>query len=433
MGLTSDEIDSIFRPQFPLCRLVLGVSGGPDSLALLYLFHEWTKRVGWTGDILVATIDHGLRPESAAEAQQVGERARAMGLRHVVRTWEGEKPSSNIQAQARAARYRLFAQEMASIGADALVLAHHLDDQAETFLDRLTRGSGVYGLGAMIGDDSGGPEGLRIMRPFLEVPKSALMDALRARGIPWVCDPSNYDPAYKRARLRQIMGGLAEEGLTSQRLADTARRMRRAREGLDYCCRSILNAHLVCHPAGPVRLPWNSIGDPPEEIRLRLLAHLILGVTGQQAPGRLAKLEGLLFTLEAHERVKQTLSGAVVQRQDDTLYLWKEVGRTPPAVCRVADLVAAAQANGRPAIWDGRYHLGLEGAGFLNSDVVIGPLVRAPGPRDGLTLPSDFPVAAFACAPAFWDSEGLLYVPDLFQMRGSEAAYPLSLKRTGLF
>ena len=292
-GLSVDEVDALFSRLTPFSDLALAVSGGSDSLCLLVLFSEWRQRNRWKGVAEVLVVDHGLRSESAAEARFVCDAAREHGLGARVLIWEGPKPRSNIQDEARRARYRLVAERIADTGAQALVLGHHMDDQAETFLDRLTRGSGVSGLSAMAIDEPAGPEGLRLLRPFLSVRKHRLEASLAARGCNWCRDPSNDDQKYKRSRLRRIMGLLEQEGLTAERLFETAGRMRRSREALDSVVDNISSGLLENHRSGPARMDRGRYRDLPEDLRLRLLKHVVQTVTGRRPEPRLRQLESL--------------------------------------------------------------------------------------------------------------------------------------------
>ena len=207
--------------------LVAAVSGGPDSTALMLLLSRWQGRP----DTLVVNVDHGLRPEAAAEAELVARNAARLGL--PARTVRPEIPyaAGNLQAWARDARYACLARAAREAGADTIVTAHHRDDQAETFLLRLARGSGVYGLAAMaevshLGD-------LRLARPLLSLPRQALADLVEREGLETVRDPSNADPRFDRVAMRALMPALAERGLTAERLAGTAQRLARAADALD--------------------------------------------------------------------------------------------------------------------------------------------------------------------------------------------------------
>jgi tRNA(Ile)-lysidine synthase len=411
--LTQDEVTQLFDPLTGTGAVALGVSGGPDSLALLFLFNDWRLQTGWTGRALVLTVDHGLRAESAEEAEAVSRHCEQLELDHRILVWEGEKPASNIQAAARDARYRLMAQEMRAARIDCLLLAHHRDDQVETFLDRLTRGSGAYGLGAMAPDQTNGPHGLRLLRPLLRLPKARLIGELAARNISWAEDPSNRNPDYKRVRLRTMAGLLAEEGLEPDRLVETARRLRRAADAIDTWVANIWRSSVSEHPAGPLHLDFAAMAGLPQEVRLRLLARAIRRVTGRDTPSRLSKLEFLEDRVLAGDG-QQTLSGAIVLRKGSDLFVWKEAGRELPA-----NICLAAGAKG---IWDDRYsylrrEIVSEGAA---GTLTLGALVGAPGTSALVDWPAGWPKQAFACAPALQVDDRLVFVPGLLEATGTE-------------
>jgi tRNA(Ile)-lysidine synthase len=211
-------------PLEPLSRepaLLLAVSGGPDSTALLLMAAAWAAEQG-SPELFAATVDHGLRAESAAEAERVAALAARLGVAHATLVWEGEKPSARLQERAREARYALLAAHARTVGAGVVVTAHHLDDQAETVLMRLTRGSGVAGLAGMAARSRRGE--IDIARPLLTIPKAELVAFCEARGVDYARDPSNADPRFARPRLRAIAESLAAEGLDVPALARLARR-----------------------------------------------------------------------------------------------------------------------------------------------------------------------------------------------------------------
>ncbi|MBL4875128.1 MAG: tRNA lysidine(34) synthetase TilS [Cohaesibacteraceae bacterium] len=143
------EIETLFCQLNSVNAVVLAVSGGADSLAMMYLFARWRDKTGWSGKAIVATVDHKLRPEAAEEAVFVAKVSADLGLQHETLVWNDDKPSSNVQAHARDARYKLLRELCKSNSIFHILLAHHADDQAETIISRLIRGSGVTGLGAM--------------------------------------------------------------------------------------------------------------------------------------------------------------------------------------------------------------------------------------------------------------------------------------------
>ncbi|MES0881313.1 tRNA lysidine(34) synthetase TilS [Roseibium sp. SCP14] len=402
-GLPADDVDKLFSVLKPFSKLTLAVSGGGDSLCLMTLFNEWRHRTGWTGEAEVVVVDHGLRPESEAEALFVVRTAVDAALPATVLCWEGEKPSRNIQEAARLARYRLISQHMRRSGSDALVLGHHLDDQAETFLDRLSRGSGLHGLSAMAGDEPDGPEGLRLLRPLLQVPRKKLEASLRERGLAWCSDPSNQDLKYKRSRLRKILALLAEEGLSAERISQTSAHLRRTREALDQTTREFAEKHLAEHPAGPLKLSRQAYRDLPEELRLRFLTLALGRATGVKPRVRLQKLQVLDQALMLVKEHRQTLAGALVKADEETIWCWREAGRTPP------ETLYAPIGEG---IWDHRFRYSVKtGAGTpeLEPAIRLGPLCHSPIQMKDIEWPQDWPREAFDCSPVVWSEGGEIY------------------------
>ena len=185
--------------------LAVAVSGGADSVALLHLCDGWARSSG--RDLLVYTVDHGLRPGAADDAAAVGRLAVALGRRHRVLTWVGPKPSNGIQAAARDARYRLLADACARDRVAALALGHHLDDQAETLLHRIERGTGPDGLAGIPRTRRLGA--VTLVRPLPDLPKERLIATCRAAGLGWVVVPSTRDPRFPRAVSRAPAGAVA--------------------------------------------------------------------------------------------------------------------------------------------------------------------------------------------------------------------------------
>ncbi len=404
LKLSDGEIDQLFAPLKSFSKIALAVSGGADSICLLLTFNEWKSRSHWAGSCEVLTVDHQLRAESRSEAGFVETLSEELGNPVFVLSWVDEKPSSGVQEAARDARYKLMANHLAQSRSEVVVLAHHLDDQAETFLDRLTRGSGVFGLSAMAPDEQNGPENLRLLRPFLEVPKSRLVKTLEDRGQPWCEDPSNGDLKYKRSRLRQIAEHLSAEGLTPHRIATTAKQLRRTRAALESVLAHIFFDHVEEHSAGPNRLAKDAYKEQPEEFRLRLLILMIERVTGRIHQPKLRKIEALDRWIMADGKGRQTLGGTVLDVSRDRITAWKEVGRIPP---KILDGVSGS------GCWDNRfnYFIGSENTGMEGVlPLCLGPLFNAPIDRQTVPWPQGWPKEAFDCSPVFWTDKGPVQV-----------------------
>lgn len=309
---TPDEagLATLFAPFIRHSRVLLAVSGGPDSTALMLLAHRWRTAVGAATELHVATVDHGLRPESQAEAEAVGALAARLGLPHAVLALPEALPKARLQEAARHARYEVLLAHALRLGAGAVATAHTLDDQAETVLFRLMRGSGLGGLAGIPARRPLG--GIQLLRPLLGVPKTALIAQCRDAGIAFADDPSNRDARFARVRLRALLPSLAAEGFDAAALARLAGRMARAEAALETATDA---AGARLWPGeGPIRLERGAFAALPEEIGLRLLGRAVRAVGGGDV--ELAKLEALygwIIGLDRLEHGARTLAGALVR------------------------------------------------------------------------------------------------------------------------
>jgi tRNA(Ile)-lysidine synthase len=320
-AVSAAEAKALFDPFADASTLVLAVSGGADSTALLVLAARWRRARKRGPGLLAVTVDHRLRRESAAEARAVKRLARRLGVPHRTVPWEGKKPATGLQQAARAARYRLLARAAEAARADVVLTAHTLDDQAETVLIRMSRGSGPSGLTAMARVSplpAAGTRRIALVRPLIEIPKARLVATLARAGIAFVDDPSNRDPRFTRARLRALMPALAREGLTAYRLALLARRLRRAEAAIEMAvdrATEMLSA-APWPDRGAIVLSGEKFACLPAEVALRLLGRAIVHA-GDEGPVELGKLEALhdaLATANASRepRLRRTLAGALV-------------------------------------------------------------------------------------------------------------------------
>jgi tRNA(Ile)-lysidine synthase len=272
----------------------------------------------WSGrdvtSIEVATLDHGLRDDSRQEAEQVAGWAKALGFPHHLLTWQGEKPKTRIQERARQARYRLLQECAARIGADYIVTAHHTDDQAETVLLRLTRGSGPAGLAGMAAFTELGQ--VTLARPLLGVPKADLVGLCEAAGHAFLRDPSNENPAFARTRLRKLRRVLEAEGLDRAALLRLARRAARAEAALAETAASIRRGLPAERVPSRVKMAGEALAQLSEEIFLRVLEGEILAVSEGHDRLRLDRLERVAAEILAELRKKRvfatTLGAALI-------------------------------------------------------------------------------------------------------------------------
>jgi tRNA(Ile)-lysidine synthase len=391
--------------------IAVAVSGGADSMALVLLARHWAAGRG--GSAVGLTVDHGLRPGSAREARQVKAWLARHRVAHVILRWRGAKGGANLQAEARAARYRLLDSWCRRRGALHLLLAHHREDQAETFLLRLGRGSGVEGLAAMAPVSE--TANLRLLRPLLDVPRARLSATLAELGQEWIEDPSNQDPRHARVRVRALLPALGGEGIDPTRLAGTARQLGRARSALEGGTAQLLARAVRLDPAGYARFDGRLLSEAPEEIGLRAVARVIQAVGGSDYAPRLEGLERL------HREIAgngwpwgRTLGGCRVVRAGAP-------GTSPNLlICREPGLVEPEREvrPGECLVWDGRFHIclarQLAGARGPVRLAALGDrgwpeLVRAAPQVRKTAIPS----AVRASLPTLRDLEGLLAVPHL--------------------
>lgn len=370
-----------------LARVGVAVSGGGDSLALLHLMADWAAEGGPLP--LAVTVDHALRPESGAEAAAVGRACAARGIAHEVLCWHWDG-RGNLQDAARRARQRLIAGWARAQGLGAVALGHTADDQAETVLLRLARGSGVDGLSGMA------PRrralGIDWLRPLLAVRREALRAELTARGAAWAEDPSNEMDRFARTRARQALAALAPLGIGVEGLAATAGRMRMARAALARQAHDAARA-IATIDAGGVVFDRAGLEALPEETRLRLVAHALSWVASADYRPRLAALRGALA--QALSGRAATLHGCLLMPRRGRLHILRE----PRAV-------AGPAGAGTPA-WDGRWTVHARNAeGLTIRALGEDGLARCPGWRE-----TGRPRAALLVSPSLWRGEELVAAP----------------------
>jgi len=329
-AIADADLSDLFA-SFPASgRVILAVSGGADSSALMMLACRWRAAHADGPELIAATVDHGLRAGAHAEADAVGLLAQKLGIPHEILIWKGKKPATGIEAAARDARYRLLTELAQRRGATAIATAHTLDDQAETVLMRLAAGSGPAGLAGMRPKEV--RDGVALLRPLLGIPKRRLVATLERDGIPWSEDPMNANLAFARPRLRAAAPALAREGLTPQRVARLAERIARYEQVVAAATRSAREALL--DPQQPGRIAGHALLAMPEELALRLLGEEIAAVAATPCGGgsmRLQRLEALWSdvrrAIAAGRTLRRTLAGALVSVNADGSVL---ISRAPP-------------------------------------------------------------------------------------------------------
>ena len=416
------ELLKPLEPFEPGPRIAVGVSGGPDSMALALLADRWVR--DRHGSLLAIVVDHDLRPESAAEAALVADRLARRGIAVRVLTRRGPRPAGGVQAAAREARLTLLAEACREIGILHLMLGHQREDQAETIAIRSRRGSGESGQAGMASIRE--TRGLRLLRPLLGIRRRRLVATLRVMDEPWLEDPSNRDLRFDRARLRR------EPGLDLEQWWRTGRACAERRADADDRIAHRLAVVARPHPLGFVACDIAAWHRLEARDRADVLARLLVCVGGRHFPVATAKILALLGQPTAAVR---TLGGCVVLTR-----------RGAPVVCREPARIAhRSQLDaGGEVVWDRRF--------VLRAEKVPAALeIRALGRAGWQVLPAAMrrrlrstgvPVAAVEALPAAWIGDDLVACPPLgpgaglglgdFSITAAfHPAYPLTAARFG--
>ncbi len=317
-GNLTAEVSTVLEA-VPKGSLGVAVSGGSDSVALLRLLCDWGREHG--RKIYAATVNHNLRVEAQTEAEFVANLCKDLEVPHSILNWNNWDGRGNLQNMARNARKDLLAAWAQELDLTAIALGHTEDDQAETFLLRLARGSGVDGLSCMQKITGKNPAWVR---PLLNISRSSLRSYLSDLGQGWIEDPSNNDTRFDRVKMRNAMPVLAELGLTSERLATTASGLQSARGALEQVTQEA--AHECCEPTkyGTVTIDLNRLQSYPLDIQYRVLSHSMGWVTGTTYRPRFSALKSTYELLKQGK--SQTLAGCYIKNGSDKhLIVMREV------------------------------------------------------------------------------------------------------------
>ena len=381
--------------------LGVAVSGGSDSLALLFLLNDHFG----PDHLHAVTVDHGLRTEAADEARLVARICDQMNLPHTTLRWTGWDGQGNLPDRARRARYALTVDWAREQGITQVALGHTADDQAETLLMRLARGAGAEGLAAM--NPHRTQDGVTFLRPLLPVRRTALRDYLTAKGQGWVDDPTNEDIRFERPRIRRAMPDLALIGLTVDALTTTAQNLRSASDAIAHYSAKEAQTHVRVE-SGDILMPQAALTDMPSDIARRILQAGLRWIAGGEYPPRSASLDRLIQAMKAGDQMP--LSGCLASVKSGTIRLTREYA-------------AVAGTSAQPGeLWDTRWKM----EGPFHPDDRIAAMGEA-----GLCARPDWrdarlPRTTLLAAPAVWRGETLIAAP----LAGDATEYTLQLVRT---
>ena len=266
--------------------IAVAVSGGADSLALVLQLQKTGKK------IVAITVDHGLRGESAQEAEYVAEIMAKNHIEHHILKWEGKKPETGIEEAARQARYKLMVEFCKSRQIKVLAVGHHLRDQAETFLLRLQRGSGVFGLSCM--QPVVNCEGIKIIRPQLNKTPEQLKTFLTEKKVDWIEDPMNQDEDFVRVKIRKFLPKLAHIGIDEKKLYETAFVLSKTRAFLQRLVDDFIKNNVRWWSDVVVGVSWTKIKNLDEEVAMPVLGQLLQKVGRTQYSPEAAELARVL-------------------------------------------------------------------------------------------------------------------------------------------
>ncbi len=373
-------------------RLGVAVSGGSDSVALLHILKNISDSSGVR--IYAATVDHGLRPEAAAEAAGVADLCRTLGVAHQTLHWRGWDGTGNLQNAARDARYGLMRDWAQALGLEAVALGHTAEDQAETVLMRLARRAGVDGLSAM--SDHSLRNGVVWLRPLLNQRRGALQAYLAARGVSWVSDSSNVDLRFDRVKARAALVALQDLGIGIAELSEVARNMADARTALRSLAQDGL---LACaRPVhGGVKIDIATLEALPNETQRRVWNHALGWINARPYPPRRAALAAFMGSVGAGEGT--VLGGCAVICRRGTAWLFRESAPVSEVVCNAS------------ALWDGRWRLGGELSGKVPDTYEIRALGANGLKQCGKWRDLDLPRGLLLGHPALWHGDTLIASP----------------------
>ena len=370
------KLIKIFNAQIIDSKIAIAVSGGVDSMVLMNL----AKESDFLNDknVFILVVDHDLRAESKQEAKFVKNEAKKLGFPTRILKWKGSKPNKRIQEEARNKRYSLLINFCRENDINNLYLAHHLDDQIETFLFRMFRGSGLQGLTSF--SSSYERNGLTLIRPLIDTPKSELISYARRKKINWVEDPSNENQKYDRVKLRKVLPLIYKEGFDKKVFLKSVKKLRLANQALDQITKEFVLQYVIINKNISVFIKQELFLTAPEDVQLRVLQNTIRIFSGERyySPNYLKILNLMNWARNDNDISAKTLGGTIFRKRKGGLILYKEVKK-------LNDIKPIKLSKSKYKAWDNRFlikinksvkgeisYLGNEGVKILKSKKILG-------------------------------------------------------------
>lgn len=408
-NLFTEEMKGVFHHETLPNAVAVAVSGGSDSMALTLLLKGWCQ----LNDVklIALTVDHALRVEAADEAKLVGRWLLDHEVEHHILTRKGAKPATGLQAFARDARYELMQAACQKFGIEFLFVGHQAEDQLETFVLRLSKGSSLAGLGSMsVISDRGG---VKIVRPLLSSRRKELREYLISEKQNWIDDPSNESPQFTRTELGHVVTAISQlPGSSFEALSLSLDRLKNADAALEFYVEGAWQKNVTISPLGYLVLRRELLTELPPEIVLRVLSRAVSVVSGSMRYNRLSELERLIESFQQKKGPKfYTLSGCQFRLQELNILICREPGRK--------GLESVSFSNGE-LIWDNRFRVRDLNWAVSDPHGSENPLVVRPLGNDGWRalkesdLRSDdrkLPAIVRKNIPAVWKGDELLAAP----------------------
>ncbi|MEM7620586.1 MAG: tRNA lysidine(34) synthetase TilS [Pseudomonadota bacterium] len=420
-NIAFSEFEKLFSPK--TTAFAVAVSGGADSIALLYLLKSWQEHFNTPSnptnkkiilrsapEIHILTVDHGLRKGSEKEAQFVKDIALKMSFIHQTLFWSEPKPETGIQQAARNARYNLMTSYCHQHDIPCLLLAHHQDDQVETVLMRLQRGSGLDGLCGM--HPSSSRTGIKIFRPLLSVCKQNLITFLKEREISWCEDPSNANDAFERVRIRQTRKHFEDIGINTQTIALSASRLQRVWQTLENQLDKIWPSLVSIQDAGFAVMQKTQFLELDDELAIRSLKRLLECIGRRETMPQLVKLENVLNQIRrnANSSESVSLSGCIITSTREIYTISREL--------RSTENLEISLKPGQVDVWDRRFKVRISPK--LKCPICVKPLTEEGYKQHFQELKKlnhsileTYPKYVRQSLLSFWQQEKLLSIPHL--------------------
>ena len=402
--LTDSRICGLFSSYINHDRIALAVSGGRDSMALMYLVYRWKAHLALNIEIEVLTVNHNLRKAAEDECGFVQKIAKNYGFKHKVLIWEHEHVETSIQEKARKARYQLMLDYVREENIDTILTAHTSDDNIETFIMRLAKGSGLDGLKSI--NEIRHADGIQIERPLLSLSRSLTTEILRSTGNEWVDDPTNEDERFERVKIRNNISSLSSFNISSGNLTKTIQRLTRAHESISFFTNLVSQELVELSELGHADVNFDKLRNYPKEIILRVLAKALTDINGGTVS--LSSLEAVFAELIKTERCK-TLNGCQIIPQKNKYVIVRENRGISPAEIKINERIS----------WDGRFDVHLKSCD--NTNIVIDQIGNADDLRtmiDGTSFQS-MPKYVLRTLPGGFIKDKLVLLPNTHNIYNS--------------